>query len=232
MAKTFENLKGDKLEDWFKSFLTTDIGFNNYYPSAGQIELSILDPSQAKGNHLEIDGVLLINKTCIFLEYTSENSNFKNKIKKFNRNCNLFISSKHLTLEKKFELFDIPHDKLEDFAEAEKIISRTFKNDKENYFAGMLLAKTFNASGKFEKSIDLLKDLKILPYEHSTEGREIYTKAYIGSASQNLMSDNNKKAIMFKTYLFNKDSFSITKEVQYENSEDKFIRNKQTYKRI
>ena len=43
---------------------------------------------------------------------------------------------------------------------------------------------------------------------------------------------NNKKAIMFKTYLFNKDSFSITKEVQYENSEDKFIRNKQTYKRI
>ena len=45
-------------------------------------------------------------------------------------------------------------------------------------------------------------------------------------------NDNNKKAIMFKTYLFNKDSFSITKEVQYENSEDKFIRNKQTYKRI
>jgi len=81
------------------------------------------------------------------------------------------------------------------FAEAEKIISRTFKNDKENYFAGMLLAKTFNASGKFEKSIDLLKDLKILPYEHSTEGREIYTKAYIGSASLNLMSDNNKKAL-------------------------------------
>ncbi|WP_458628273.1 DGQHR domain-containing protein [Winogradskyella sp. PC D3.3] len=119
MAKTFENLTGDKLEDWFKSFLTTDLGFNNYYPSSGQIELSILDPSQAKGNHLEIDGVLLINKTCIFLEYTSENSNFKNKIKKFNRNCNLFISSKHLTLEKKFELFDIPHDKLEDFAEAE-----------------------------------------------------------------------------------------------------------------
>ena len=82
-----------------------------------------------------------------------------------------------------------------DFAEAEKIISRTFKNNTENYFAGMLLAKIFNASGKFEKSIDLLKDLKILPYEHSTEGRKIYTKAYIGSTSQNLMSNNNEKAL-------------------------------------
>ena len=81
------------------------------------------------------------------------------------------------------------------FAEAEKIISRTFKDDEENYFAGMLLAKTLNASEKFDKSIDLLKDLRILPYEHSTEGREIYTKAYIGSALQNLMSDNNKKAL-------------------------------------
>lgn len=120
MAKTFENLSGNKLEDWFKSFMTNDFGFKDYYPSAGQIELSLLDPCQAKGNHLEIDGVLLINKTCIFLEYTSEKSNFKSKIKKFNRNCNLFISSTHLSLKEKFSLFKIPHDKLEDFSEAKK----------------------------------------------------------------------------------------------------------------
>lgn len=35
MAKTFENLTGDKLEDWFKSFLTSDLGFEEYYPSPG-----------------------------------------------------------------------------------------------------------------------------------------------------------------------------------------------------
>lgn len=119
MAKTFENLTGNKLEDWFESFIKNDLGFKNYFPSPGQIELSSLDPAQSKGTHLEIDGVLLVNKTCIFLEYTSENSNFKSKIKKFNRNCNLFITSKHLSLEEKFKLFKIPKDKLEDFSEAE-----------------------------------------------------------------------------------------------------------------
>lgn len=117
MAKTFEDLTGDKLEDWFNSFLTNDLGFKDYYPSSGQIELSALDPSQAKGNHLEIDGVLLINKTCIFLEYTSENRNFKTKIKKFIKNCNLFITSTHLSQEEKFKFFNIPTEKLEDFSE-------------------------------------------------------------------------------------------------------------------
>lgn len=118
MAKSFENLTGEKLEDWFQSFIKNDLGFNDYYPSPGQIELSLLDPTQAKGNHLEIDGILLINKTCLFLEYTSENNGFKTKIKKFNRNSNLFMTSS-LTLEEKFKLFNIPANKLEDFAEVE-----------------------------------------------------------------------------------------------------------------
>ncbi|WP_146106935.1 hypothetical protein [Polaribacter porphyrae] len=44
--------------------------------------------------------------------------------------------------------------------------------------------------------------------------------------------DNNKKAKMYKTYLFNSNSFSITKLVEYLDSGEKIIRNKQTYKRI
>ncbi|WP_026776341.1 hypothetical protein [Polaribacter sp. Hel_I_88] len=44
--------------------------------------------------------------------------------------------------------------------------------------------------------------------------------------------DNSKKAKMYNTYLFNKDSFSITKEVEYLDSKGRFIRNKQTYTRI
>lgn len=44
--------------------------------------------------------------------------------------------------------------------------------------------------------------------------------------------DNNKKAKMYNTYLFNKDSFSITKEVEYVDSKERFVRNKQSYKRI
>lgn len=44
--------------------------------------------------------------------------------------------------------------------------------------------------------------------------------------------DNNKKAKMYKTYTFNGNSFSVLKEVQYLGSEERFMRNKQVYKRI
>lgn len=44
--------------------------------------------------------------------------------------------------------------------------------------------------------------------------------------------DNYKPAKIYKTYLFSSTDFSVTKEVKYEGSKEKFIRNKQTYKRI
>jgi hypothetical protein len=44
--------------------------------------------------------------------------------------------------------------------------------------------------------------------------------------------DNNRKASIYNTYLFNEKMFVITKEIQYMSTEDKFIRNKQTYKRV
>jgi Tfp pilus assembly protein PilF len=65
---------------------------------------------------------------------------------------------------------------------AQKIIQKTYKQDPNNYFAGMLLAQTMNQLKQYDKSIKLLKQLKILPYEHATEGRKIYTDAYVGSA--------------------------------------------------
>ena len=65
---------------------------------------------------------------------------------------------------------------------AQKIIQKTYKQDPNNYFTGMLLAQTMNQLKQYEKSIKLLKELKILPYEHATEGRKIYTDAYVGSA--------------------------------------------------
>lgn len=77
---------------------------------------------------------------------------------------------------------------------AKKIIQKTYKQDKDNYFAGMLLAQTLNALGQFDKTIDLLKDLRILPYEHATEGRKIYTEAYVGSALQQLAKNQHEQA--------------------------------------
>ena len=41
--------------------------------------------------------------------------------------------------------------------------------------------------------------------------------------------DNNKKAKMYKTYLYSKEKITIVKEVMYFNSDEKFIRNKQEF---
>ena len=44
--------------------------------------------------------------------------------------------------------------------------------------------------------------------------------------------DNNKKATIYKTYLFNEKLYTVTKEVLFKDSEIKFIRNKYSYTRI
>ena len=75
-----------------------------------------------------------------------------------------------------------------------KIIQKTFKEDNNNYFAGMLLAQILNHIEDYDKTIELLKNLKILPYEHATEGRKIYTDAYVGSALNYIAKDQNERA--------------------------------------
>ena len=69
-----------------------------------------------------------------------------------------------------------------------------FDQDKDNYFAGMLLAQNLNKLKNYDQTINLLKDLKILPYEHATEGRKIYTDAYVGSALQSIIKGDPVKA--------------------------------------
>lgn len=77
---------------------------------------------------------------------------------------------------------------------AMKIIQKTYKQDKDNYFTGMLLVKTLNELQQYEKAIDLLKELRILPYEHATEAHRIYTEAYVGSALQHFSKNEYDQA--------------------------------------
>ena len=58
----------------------------------------------------------------------------------------------------------------------------------------MLLAQTLNKLKDYDKAIGLLKNLRILPYEHATEGRKIYTNAYIGSALEAIIKGDHDKA--------------------------------------
>tara|TARA_R110002073_G_scaffold326975_1_gene507307 strand:+ start:17187 stop:17675 length:489 start_codon:yes stop_codon:yes gene_type:complete len=66
---------------------------------------------------------------------------------------------------------------------------------------------------------------KVIKKETTKDGSIKITTSYKGR-------DNGKKADMYIIYVFNAAQISITKEVQYFNSKERFIRNKQAYSRI
>lgn len=78
---------------------------------------------------------------------------------------------------------------------------------------------------KLKKKGTYFGDEKVLKKEFLEDGVTKIITFYIGN-------DNGKKAKMYNIYLFNKESFSVTKEVEYIDSKEKLIRNKQSYKRI
>ena len=58
-----QSLDGDSCERWFETLIKQKLQFQDYFPSSGQVKLIDLDPTCRSGQHLEIDGVLLINRT-------------------------------------------------------------------------------------------------------------------------------------------------------------------------
>ena len=54
---------------------------------------------------------------------------------------------------------------------------------------GMEYIKVLLNVNQYEKAINVLENLKILPYEHAGEGRELYEKAYFNSAIKKLMTE-------------------------------------------
>lgn len=114
---TFQDLSGEQLERWFQELIQDKLQLQEFYPRSGQIELRELDPTAPGGQYLEIDGVLLLNHTAVLMEFTSEQSHIKDKIRKFIRTCHLFTHSSK-SLREKFQLFtSIPPTKLTDFEE-------------------------------------------------------------------------------------------------------------------
>lgn len=65
----------------------------------------------------------------------------------------------------------------------------------ERYDVGLAYAKTLLRKGDYEKSLAQLAKLRVLPFEGSTEGRNIYYEACIRSALQRLAKRDYKGAI-------------------------------------
>lgn len=114
---TFNELTGAQLEEWLETFIKNSLGFQDYFPTIGQIDLQQIDPDLGNGHSLEIDGVLRINKTAVFFEITSEKNDYREKIRKFLKNVQIFTLNKHLSTEEKFLLFGIPKYKIDDYEE-------------------------------------------------------------------------------------------------------------------
>ena len=81
------------------------------------------------------------------------------------------------------------------YNQSNSILRKAFNNDKSNYIIGMDYVKTLVKLEKFSSGISILDNLNILPYEHSGEGRELYTNAYFGLAIKKIISGDYKEAI-------------------------------------
>jgi tetratricopeptide (TPR) repeat protein len=65
----------------------------------------------------------------------------------------------------------------------------------DNYAIGMDYAKALNQNKQYEMSIDLLKKIKVLPFEGASAGRRLYAAAYYNQALKLIKEKAYKKAI-------------------------------------
>lgn len=81
------------------------------------------------------------------------------------------------------------------YAAAHTTSKKAYKKFQSNYNIGLAHAKSLLNVGEFEKVIQVLKNIRILPYEHASESRKIYEQAHIGSALKQIGKKNFTKAI-------------------------------------
>lgn len=78
---------------------------------------------------------------------------------------------------------------------AHYLSKKGYRNFKNNYNIGLARAKSLLNVGKFEQVLDVLKKIQVLPYEHASESREIYTRAHTGVALKLIKKGSFEKAV-------------------------------------
>lgn len=76
-----------------------------------------------------------------------------------------------------------------------KVASEASKKFKDNYTLAFAYAKALLNNGKYEESLKVLKQLYILPFEGSSEGRDIYEQATLLSALELIKNRKYKSAL-------------------------------------
>ena len=102
------------------------------------------------------------------------------------------------------------------------------KNDKSSWIFEYQYPDEPKANNK--KTVVISKDGKTFDGESVIEKTSLADKT-IKIVTEKSGTDNDKKALFRYTYLLNKSSFSIKKEVKYEGTTDFFVRNEYNWKR-
>ncbi|MEZ4970503.1 MAG: DUF5107 domain-containing protein [Flavobacteriaceae bacterium] len=88
--------------------------------------------------------------------------------------------------------FYLDNDKIE---QAYTMAKKTFSKYPDNANIGLIYAKSSLLMGKYATTIKVLKDIHILPFEHASESKKIYTEAHISMALEHMKSKNYNKAV-------------------------------------
>ena len=84
--------------------------------------------------------------------------------------------------------------------------------------------KNVRTKTKIKKNGRYLGKQKVISKIIKEDGTVILLTSYEGK-------DDNKKATMFFTYEFNNNNYKVTKEVQFDGSNERFMRNNYNYKK-
>ena len=71
-----------------------------------------------------------------------------------------------------------------------KILEKNYKSHPQNFVIGLRVAHALNQTYQFDQALSILNNLEVLPYEHATGSRKIYTNAHLGSALEAIKKAN------------------------------------------
>ena len=89
-------------------------------------------------------------------------------------------------------LFRLKHKK---YGEAFALSNKAFKKFPGNYNIGLAHAKALLNTGRYRRVLKVLEHIQVLPYEHASESREIFNRAHLGVANEQLQKKNYKAAV-------------------------------------
>ncbi len=77
------------------------------------------------------------------------------------------------------------------------VIENFYQSHLQNYFIGMLYAKTLLLNKRYKECDEVLSKINIIPFEGATNGRELYREAKLMLAIKEMQNKNYEKALQF-----------------------------------